>query len=472
MHESIDFLQGMLETIHRFSMVQPGETVLVAVSGGPDSVVLLHSLLSLRTNLGIELHVAHLNHSIRGQASDSDAEFVGRLAQGLGIPATIQKIDVPTIRETLHLSMEEAARLVRYDFLEKCAMEFGAARIAVGHNADDQVETVLMNLLRGSGIGGLSGMPPVRDKIIRPLIQTRRAQIEEYLNEHSLQYITDATNLVPEYTRNRIRLQLLPMLRSEYNVELDSGILRLSELAREDNAYLEEEAASIIARTLKAESDGTIAFDPGEWSGFGLAIRRRLVRAALRRVGGIADIGFSHVESLLDLLAGGRNFRYEFPGGVFVRRSGSRLEFLNERPLIKSVEYCRELEVPGTTPIPAIGISVRVEVADHPLEYRRPRGSRDIVLDNASVKGMLKVRNWIPGDRVRPLGLGGTKKLQDVFVDAHIPEDLRHRIPIIVDDEKVLWVAGILVSEDCRVTAATKSYIHLEMIDSEFAGTV
>jgi tRNA(Ile)-lysidine synthase len=452
----------MRAVIHRYSMMENGETVLVAVSGGPDSVALFHALWKLRSDLGIGLHAAHLNHSIRGAASDADAEYVRRLADALGIGVTIEKIDVPKVRETLRLSIEEAARLVRYDFLERCAAEVGAARIAVGHNADDQVETVLLNLLRGTGIDGISGMPPVREKIVRPLLHTRRSEIEEYIRAEGLQPRIDATNLVPEYTRNRIRLQLLPQLRSGYNSEIDAGILRLSELARDDNAYLNKEAESLLSRSISESAEGSIRLDAAVWAKSPTAIRRRLVRAALRRIGGsIADIGFVHVESFLRLIDAGTNFRYEFPGGVFVHRSGGHLDFMSERPHPESIEYCRNLAVPGTTLIPEIGISINTGAFTQPIEYRRPRGSQDVVLDNACVSGMLKVRSWRPGDRVRPLGLGGTKKLQDVFVDSHIPESARHRVPIVADDEKILWVAGILVSDDCKVTESTTSFLRL-----------
>lgn len=181
-------------------MLMPGEKVLVAVSGGPDSVALLHALWSIRNNLKITLHVAHLNHSFRGIESDKDAEYVRTLAENLSIPCTVEKVDVPKIQETLRISAEQAARLIRHEFLENIAERIGASRIALGHTADDQVETVLMNIIRGTGIDGLAGMPAVRGKIIRPLIGVRRKDVVAYIQEVGLEPRIDETNLLPIYT--------------------------------------------------------------------------------------------------------------------------------------------------------------------------------------------------------------------------------------------------------------------------------
>ena len=452
----------MVETIRRYSMMKSGEKVLVAVSGGPDSVALLYALWSLRDELGITLHVAHLNHSFRGEASDKDAEYVRELAANIGVPCTVEKIDVPEIQKTLRLSAEEAARLVRYEFLERVATDVHADKIALGHTADDQTETVLLNLLRGTGIDGLSGMPPVRGKIIRPLIDVRRSEVEEYIKQYDLHPRIDETNLLPTYTRNKVRLELLPLLRNEYNPEIDTAILRLSELAREDSAYINEEAEEALHQSLISQENGSLTLDPKKMQSLPLAIRRRVIRLAVKAVrGDMSDVGFIHVEELLRLLDVGKDFKYELPGGTFVQRKRGTLNFLSDKPRDIPIIYSHELKIPGETHVPEIQLSVNAEVGTEPVEYMRPSESMEIVLDFGRIVGKLKVRNWEPGDRIRPLGMQGSKKIQDVFVDNKIPREARSRVPLIVDDEKIIWVVGLTISDFAKVTGDTQEYLRL-----------
>ena len=457
-----NLLENILSTIRRLSMLKPGDKVLVAVSGGPDSVALLHALWSLRDELGITLYAAHLNHSFRGKESDQDAEYVAQLAGNLGVPCTVEKIDVPEIQRTLRLSPEEAARLVRYEFLERVADEIVANRIAVGHTADDQVETVLLNILRGAGIDGLSGMPPVRGRIIRPLIETRRSVVEEYVERHNLRPRIDATNLLATYARNRIRLELLPLLRREFNPEVDAAILRLSELATEDSAYLNMEAEETLARLKTGQNEQSLSLDVPGLLECRPAIRRRAIRSAVSELrGGLADIGFVHVEDLIRLLDGGKDFRYELPGGIYVERAREMLTFSSSKIAELPIIYCYELCVPGKTEVPEIGVIIEVDLSRTPIEPIRPPDSLEVVLDRDSIVGKLKVRNWEPGDRIRPLGLGGSKKIQDIFVDKKIPRAARHRVPIIADDEKVVWIAGLALSESVKVTGRTREFLVL-----------
>lgn len=449
-------------------MVSPGEKVLVAVSGGPDSVALLHALCSESDELGITLHVAHLNHSFRGEASDKDAEYVRELSANIGIGCTVGKIDVPAIQKTLRMSAEEAARLVRYEFLERVAADVSADKIALGHTADDQVETVLLNMMRGTGMDGLSGMPLVREKIIRPMIKVRRSEVEEYIKQQSLQPRTDETNLMPTFTRNRVRLELLPLLRNEYNPEIDTAILRLSELAREDTAYLNIEAEETLCRLIVSREEGLISLDPTGLLTVHLAIRRRLVRLAVKAARGeLADVGFIHVEELLRLLDAGTDFKYEMPGGVYVQRTRKTLDFRIGRPSETPIVYHHELNVPGETSVSEIQFTVKAEVISTPTEALRLRGSMEIVLDYGRIMGKLRVRNWQPGDRIQPLGMRGSKKVQDIFVDNKIPREARARIPLIADDEKVIWVAGMIVSDLVKVTKVTEKFIRLTVLPAD-----
>lgn len=459
--------EAMLRTIRRFSMLERGDQVLCAVSGGPDSVTLLHALWSLRDDLGISLYVAHLNHSFRGVESDGDAEYVCDLAANLGLECVVEKVDVPEIQRTLRLSAEEAARMVRYEFLERAADDIGARRIALGHTADDQVETVFLNLFRGAGVDGLAGMPPVRGKIIRPLIEIRRSDVEGYVEANHLHPRTDATNLLATYTRNRLRLELLPLLRREFNPEIDAAVLRLSELAREDTTYLNMEAGEALNRLTLGRDENSISLDSGGLAACPLALRRRVIREAVRAVRGeLADVGFVHVEELIRLLDAGADFEYELPRGALVQRTRMALTVLSSRPSEQPIIYCHELAVPGKTIVPEIGAEIESDLSTTKIEHMRPRGSAEIVLDYGAISGKLVVRNWEPGDRIRPLGLHGSKKIQDLFTDSKIPREVRHRVPLVVDGEKVVWVAGLAVSEQAKVTDNTREFLLLKVLPS------
>ncbi|MHB0997689.1 MAG: tRNA lysidine(34) synthetase TilS [Armatimonadota bacterium] len=462
MIEYDSFVNTMLTAINRYMMVDRGQKLLVGVSGGPDSVALLHALWSVSGELDISLHVAHLNHSFRGQDSDDDAEYVRSLATDLGLDYTIEKIDVPQIKISLRVSDEEAARLVRHDFLDRTAKKAGAHHIALGHTADDQVETVLINFLRGTGIDGLSGMPPVRDKIIRPLIELKRRSVEEYIERHSLHPRTDLTNLQPEYTRNRIRLELLPELRQQYNNDIDGIILRLTELVRVDSAYINMEADKALMHvTIDAGAD-TLKLDAYILNSYPLAIKRRVIRAAIKKLRGeLIDIGYIHINDIISLINGGSNFRYELPGGTYIDRSYKFLTFMVTRPVDTQVIYCYTLNVPGETFVPEIQSTVKTELSTGQIDDIRTSGDNGIVLDYGCIRGELKIRNWIHGDRMNPMGLGGSKKIQDIFSDKKIPKSERYRIPIIVDNEKIIWVAGLSISENVKVTSDTCEYLRI-----------
>lgn len=464
MDEEHRLVKSLLAILHEHSMIAPGETVLVAVSGGPDSVALAHSLWLLREKLGISLCIAHLNHSFRGKESDEDAEFVRLFASSLGVPCVIEKIDVPRVRETLRLSAESTARLVRYEFLENTADKVGASKIALGHTADDQVETILMNIIRGSGLEGLAGMPAVRGRIIRPLLNVRRIDVASYLQQHGLSSRIDETNLLPHYTRNRVRLKLLPMLR-EYNPNVDNVILQLAELARADSAYMTEKAKESLEKLCLDRDEHTIRLQAKGLLGTHLALRRRVVREVFRMLRGeLTDLGFKHVEELLALVDSGKSFQYELPAGVFVECEQGILTVRSERPAEIAITYKYELAIPGETVIPEASVSIQAEVMESRVEPVRTRDNLEVVLDLDRIRGPIVARNWQPGDRVRPLGMRGSKKLQDVFTDEKIPRRVRHRIPVVLDSDKIIWVVGLVVSDEVKVTEGTQRCLHMRAI--------
>ncbi|MHB1456547.1 MAG: tRNA lysidine(34) synthetase TilS, partial [Armatimonadota bacterium] len=424
-------------------MANRGQKLLVGVSGGPDSIALLHALHMVSGEMRYTIHAAHLNHSFRGAESDEDADYVRDFTVSLGVPSIIEKIDVPAECRTRHMSPEQTAREIRYEFLHRVAVQTGADRIVVAHTADDQIETCLLNLLRGTGIDGLAGIPPVRDSIIRPLINTRKCEVEEYLRRHDLHPRIDSTNLKPIYRRNQIRLELLPYLRHHYNSNIDDVILRLVELAGDDSAYLNTEADRILKEIITDHTDDSLIISVSALLKYSIAINRRIIREALRTiVGDITDIGYIHVESIINLVDNGRNFSVDLPDNTTVIRVYDDLVFIRCILEKENIAFSHPILIPGDTEIPEIDAIIRTAVSDVPIDYRRSDRSSDIIVDFDSIQGYLHVRNWQPGDRIYPLGLGGSKKVQDIFSDMKIPKSQRSRIPVIADSKKIIWISG------------------------------
>ena len=305
-------LRTVTRTIKENAMVQSGDSVLVAVSGGADSVALIHLLYALAPTLSVRLAIAHLNHGLRLQESERDAEFVASLARNLKLPLFIDKIDVHDYRQRHKLSLEEAARNVRYNFLNQIAEENNFTKIAVGHHLDDNAELVLMFLLRGSGPLGLSGMPPKRSgmppgedaKIIRPLIDVRRCEILDYLGQNKLEYVSDSTNTNRSYLRNRIRHDLIPELASKYNPNIVETLNRLASLTRSEEQWMETLVDPIYHSILTKQDPDSVYLSLNRLADLPLAARRRVLRKAIKEVkGNLRRIAFSHIAAILHLAA-------------------------------------------------------------------------------------------------------------------------------------------------------------------------
>ncbi|MEW5761858.1 MAG: tRNA lysidine(34) synthetase TilS [Bacillota bacterium] len=456
----------MRENLRRYAMVAPGDGVVAGVSGGPDSVALLDLLFRLREEFNLRLTVAHLNHMLRGREAEEDAAFVAGLAARYGLPFTGERVDVRAYRAVHGGSLEEAAREVRYAFFARVAGETGAARVALGHNADDQAGTVLFHFLRGTGPAGLKGIPPVRGLFIRPLLTVRRAAIEAYLAERGLTARLDRSNLAPFYTRNRIRLFLLPLLEREYNPRLVEALARLAEVCREEDAYLDDLAAAALEGARLEGGEGEVRLAADRVAGLPPALRRRVVRLAWREVA--ADEhppDYPAVARVLDLLerpAGGR--RVPLPRRVWAEKAHGALVFTAHREA-PAPAFARPLEVPGATPIPETGMIVesRLEPWDGQLDLRALPPT-EAVLDADRLAFPLTLRSRRRGDRFHPLGAPGKTRLKKFLIAAGIPRERRDRLPLVVDaDGEIVWVAGVRPAETVRVREGTRRVLHLRL---------
>ena len=461
--------------IREYGLLSGGEKVLVAVSGGPDSICMLHVLNNLRGMLDIQLHIAHLDHGLRGDESGADASYVESVAAALGIPATIEKKDVAEWRKESKTSVEEAAREVRYHFLEGVARQTGAKRVAVGHTRDDQVETTLMHFLRGSGIQGLRGLKaaaPIpygaRDDgiwVIRPLMKITRQETGAYCTVHNLHPRKDTSNEQVRFLRNRIRLELIPLLR-QYNADIDSAMLRLADLAGEDADFINEQAAAICSAAVTSEGLLT-CLDSGKLRGLPLALQRRVFRIMLERAyGSLRDIEATHIDALVRLLFSNTGSSVHLPGGTVVANERNRM--VMSAPGSASCPWPAldrgyALNVPGETKLPGWQVSATIMKENFFKEDDIFSASFDLV----RVGSRLTVRGRRAGDRFHPLGMVHSRKLQDFMVDTAIPRSWRASVPIVCSPEQVVWVVGWRIDDRVKVTTDTQGVLRLDFHRSE-----
>jgi len=462
----------LLRYIHGHGLFSDAQRALLAVSGGPDSTALLLVLAHLAASGGLKLDLwlAHFDHGLRRQAErEAEKAFLSGLAAKLGLPFLLGQGDVRAHARQHRLSLEEAARDLRYRFLANQAQKAAINVVATGHTADDQAETVLMHLVRGSGLTGLAGMRPSsswpfpgRDDLllVRPLLEVSREETERYCREEDLSPCLDVTNLLLGPLRNRIRHELLPLLR-RYNPKIDGALLRLAAATASDLAYLDETAmASWHALALKEE--GSVGFRRSELAALSPAIRSRLLQAACQQL--LADarqIEAVHIRSMVEALAKPAGSRLSLPGGLtfavdgeFVRLTLGREAAARVRPIPET-----PLAVPGRTTVAGWLIEAeilpgqRVEVGADPYEA---------FLDYQAVGGQLAIRGRRRGDRFRPLGLGGEKKIQDYLVDAKMPRDERDGVPLVCASWGIAWVVGHRIDERARVRKDTRTVLHLK----------
>ena len=463
----MSLIQYFYADLVRFRMVAPGDTVVVGVSGGADSVALLHLLYRLQDRCQIVLQVAHLNHMFRGAEAGADAALVERLALELDLPLTMESIDVPAYCSRLGLSPQAGARSVRYDFFSRVATVIGAARVALGHHADDQAETILLNFLRGTGIGGLGGMRPVRDKFyIRPLLGVRRREIEAYCHRQGLEYCLDTSNFKPTYTRNRVRLHLLPILEKQYNPSVVEALIRLSQICRDEDALLEEQARRIYAGLRIEKAGPVVVLERELFLSLAPAIQRRVLRQAWQQVAGKhQDLTYQHVEDMLELIGTGvTGAEVVLPCLIKARTGYGTIEFYRSGAGYQVPAYSYPLQVPGETRIPELGLSI-VATLLPTQEIGDPAAlpSEVAALDYDRLPGTLTVRRRVPGDVFRPLGLGGTMKLKKFLNNQKIPARRRDGIPLVVSGQNLVWVAGVRLAEDYKLSSDTRRCLVLEL---------
>jgi tRNA(Ile)-lysidine synthase len=453
--------------IRSHDLISKGDGVLVAVSGGPDSVALLHGLVELREELSLRLEVAHLQHGVRGEDAKDDAAFVAELADKLQAPFHLKEINLPAMKSTAGKgNLEALGRAERYRFFADVARERKLEKVATAHTLDDQAETVAMWFLRGAGLKGLGGMAPVQSRtiggnaitVIRPLLEISKQELLAYLKERGLGYRRDRTNRDPALLRNWLRLDLLPKLQQRLDARLPARLAQQAEIFRDENAFLDGLARSSYEAM---SQDGSLS-RPGLLD-TAKAVQRRVLRLWIEQARGhLRGIEFVHIEDMLRLIEEGPSQgRVSIPGGWELVREYDTVKLEKRRGSRRQVCYDYSLQVGILLRIPEAGLELHSELIS--ALTKLPDGLMEAVFDRDRLAGRLSVRNFRRGDRFQPLGMSGHKKVKDLFIEKHIPVAQRAACPLLISGGEVLWIPGYGRSGTACLSTKTTAVLHLKV---------
>lgn len=459
-------------TVREEGMITAGDRILAAVSGGPDSVALAYILHELSGLFSADLGIAHVNHQLRGAASDRDAAFAKSLAAGLDLPFFSHTADVKEYCRQHKLSLEEGGRRIRYAFFEQTAKAGHYQRIALGHHANDNAELVLMYLLRGSGKTGLSGIPPQRQaqdsSIIRPLIHVTRQQIASYLEARGLEFMEDASNHDPRFLRNRIRHDLIPRLAKEYNPEIVDALNRMAGIFRDEDQWMQKQTALILNQCMVSKTAHAVTLKMLCLKEQDRALKCRIIREVICRIkGDLRRITRDHIDAVLMMMSRSKGKKQiHLPdrliitaeyGMIRIEQTENNPRYLPRKPG-EVFEY--DIREPGIVLIPEIGRAIRVSeimIQNHAgltaLVWETINTT--VYMDRAYVKFPITIRNIRPGDRFIPLGLSGTQKIKKYFIDHKIPVSCRKTTPVLTCSDKIIWLAGHRMDASVRIDFET-----------------
>lgn len=458
-------LKQLLSTVKEHELIETGDKIVVAISGGPDSVSLIHLLHRLKSSLDIEVYGAHLNHNIRGIEAQMDAQYVLNLCEDLNIICFIKSVDVETYGKKNRLTSEQAGRLLRYEFFDEVLKKVGASKIAVAHNKNDQGETVLMRILRGTGMQGLTAIGYQRDKVIRPLLDVPREEIEKYCNNHNLKPRIDHTNLTSIYHRNKIRRELIPYLEENYNPSVLDSLVKTANILKEDYDYMEEQAKTLYKSLVHFEKKDRLSFFIPALEKQHPAMQARMLRRAGEDLLGKGELfSYQQVQNLLEFLEKKQTGKIlHLPMNLEAAITYDKLIFSKEREE-EVASFKEALGLNETTYVHALKASFELKVFPKEEATKVSKDKLEKHFDYEKFRETITVRNRRDGDRFWPLGLSGKKKLKDFFIDCKVERRERDLVPLICHGKEIVWVVGYRISDKYKITDKTQQILSIKLL--------
>lgn len=450
----------MVNKVHEYiiknNMLQVNDKIVLGVSGGADSVCLLFLMLELVKKYNLELFVVHINHGIRGEESDGDEAFVRNLCEKENISFYCKRANISEIAKNKGISEEEAGRILRYETFNIACEKYGCNKIATAHNRNDSVETILFNLFRGSGIRGLTGISPVREMIIRPLLCVKREEIESYLRERNESFQTDSTNLEEIYSRNKIRLTLLPFVHNEINSKAEDHIINSGVMLKEIEEYIESNSIICYNKIVRYERDDGYSFFVKDLAGENIVIQKSIIRKIIYQlVNQLKDIKSDHIGIVLDLLTKGVGKSVDLPYGLIAIRGYDSIT-IAEKKIQKTEQIEIETIIPGEYYLPWTGMNINFELKDYKRNLIIPKNSYTKWFDYDKIDNTVFIRTRKTGDFIEIDSEGSRKRIKSLFVDEKVLKEKRNSLPLLADGNHIIWVIGGRISERYKVDCNTK----------------
>ena len=458
-------INSVRQTIKRENLIEKNDKILIALSGGPDSICLLDIMIKLKDEYNLTLYAAHLNHRIRGIDAQEDSLFCQKICKKNNVTFFVKNIDIPELAVQQSRGVEEVARDVRYDMFFDIKNKLGINKIAVAHNLDDQAETMLMKMFRGSGIQGLRGIDYKRkDGIIRPLLDIYKSQINEYCDVNNLNPRIDKTNFESDYSRNKVRLDLIPYIENNYCENIKQILSRTANVIRDDYNYIEKVSKEHYELLVKNKSADEIILDLPLLKNTDTAIQKRVIRLAILDImGNLNNIENVHIVDSLSLLEKSDGKIINLPKNLkaYIKNEDYIITTKNQEN--EEITYECKIEINGKTVVNEIGLTVTTSVLPAKDSLALPVSKYIKVFDYDKIVGSLYVRSRKIGDKLSPIGLTGTKKIKDILINKKIPADTKYMFPIISDDEQILWLLGYRISENYKIDDNTQRVIRIQL---------
>ncbi|GAB6151000.1 tRNA lysidine(34) synthetase TilS [Clostridium novyi] len=458
-------IEKVINTIKCNNMFEVNDKVVVALSGGPDSICLLHILHTLKDELNISIVAAHVNHCLRGEAADNDEMYVKKICEELGIQCFVKREDVHRISKERGISCEMAGREVRYQFFEEVLHKINGNKIAIAHNANDQAETVLMRILRGTGLEGLVGIRPVRDNIfVRPIINLTRDEIENYCDINKLNPRIDKTNFENIYTRNKIRLELIPYIQKNFNSDVIEVLNRFSDTVKVDNEYINNVAKEKYNEYSEISEEKIIL--KGQLFKEHEAILTRVIRIAIKNIkGNLNNLEKNHIYDIIDIQKKSTGKYIMLPSGIRVTNNYGDIYVYKEEKKHKVQKINKEVELNllEENVVTNHKLKITLDIIKSKEDIKFDKNPLIKYFDYDKIKGVIKLRYRKNGDKFMPFGMSGSKKLKDLFIDLKIPKERRDNIPLITFGDDIAWIVGYRISDKFKINKDTKSILKIKI---------